>query len=139
MAIDFNYQLPISTDRDRVRFLVGDTNSARALLDDAEIAHALSLASNNILRSAAYACDAIAAKLTRESSISVQGIALTRSTAAEGYKKLAVEYRTRSRILGSNSGLWILKDPAEKAAFLANNNLIPPAIRREMHDNKREM
>ena len=138
MAIDFNYQLPISTDRDRVRFLIGDTNPARPLLDDAEVAHALVLSTNNILRAAAYACDAIAAKLTRESGISVQGISLTRSLSAEGYKKLATEYRARSKAFGTNAGFWILKDPAEKAAFLANSNLIPPAIRREMHDNKRE-
>ena len=139
MAIDFNYQLPISTDRDRVRFLVGDTNSVRPLLDDGEIAHALSLASNNILRAAAFSCDAIAAKLIRESSISIQGINLTRSTSAEGYKKLATEYRARAKSFGPNAGFWILKDPAEKAAFLADKNLIAPAIRREMHDNKREL
>ena len=138
MAIDFSYQLPVATDRDRVRFFIGDTNSARPLLDDAEIAYALSLASNNILRSAAYACDAIAAKLIRESAVSVQGITLTRSLSAEGYKKLATEYRARSKSFGPNAGFWILKDPAEKAAYLADSGLIPPAIRREMHDNKRE-
>ena len=138
MAINFTYALPIEADRDRVRFLVGDTNAARPLLDDAEIAHALSLATNNIFRAAAYACDSIAAKLTRESGVSVQGISLTRSTSAEGYKKLATEYRARSKTFGPNAGFWVLKDPAEKAAYLADNNLIPPAIRREMHDNKRE-
>ena len=138
MAIDFNYQLPISTNRDRVRFLIGDTSSARPLLDDAEVVHALSLASDNILRAAAYACDSIAAKLTRESGISVQGINVTRSTSAEGYKKLATEYRARSKSFGPNAGFWILKDPEEKAAYLANKNLIAPAIRREMHDNKRD-
>ena len=138
MAIDFTYQLPISTDRDRVRFLVGDTNSARPLLDDAEIAHSLSLASDNILRAAAYACDGIAATLIRESSVLVQGINITRSLSAEGYKKLAAEYRARSKSFGPNAGFWILKDPAEKAAFLADRGLIPPAIRRELHDNKRE-
>ena len=136
--MDFTYQLPISTDRDRVRFLTGDTNVARPLLDDAEIDYALSLATNNILRSAAYACDGIAAKLTRESQISVQGINLTRSLSAEGYKKLATEYRARSKKFGSNAGFWILKDPAEKIAYLNDSGLIPPAIRREMHDNKRE-
>ena len=138
MAIDFTYQLPIVADRDRVRFLIGDTNPARPLLDDAEVVHALSLATNNILRAAAYACDAIAAKLTRENAISVQGINLTRSTSAEGYKKLATEYRARSKAFGSNAGFWILKDPAEKAAYLADIKLIPPAIRIGMHDNKRE-
>ena len=138
MAIDFTYQLPIAANRDRVRFLIGDTSSARPLLDDAEVAYALSLATNNILRAAAYACDAIAARLMRESGISVQGITLTRSLSAEGYKKLATEYRARSKAFGPNAGFWILKDPAEKVAYLADSGLIPPSIRREMHDNKRE-
>lgn len=134
-AIDFTYQMPITTDRDRVRFLVGDTNVNRPLLDDGEIAYSLTLGDNHLLRSAAHACDAIAAKFIRDKSVSVSGISITRNFSASEYKDLATEYRRRAKSLSSGS-LWILKDPQDKSDFRADASLVPPAFSREMHDNK---
>ena len=135
MAIEFNYQLPITVDRDKVRFLVGDTNVNRPFLDDHEIAHALTLGGDNVFKSAAYACDAIAARLMRDKSVSVSGITITRNTSASEFKALAVEYRSRSKTLSTKS-LWVLKDPTEKTDFEGDTSLIPPSFSIGRDDNK---
>lgn len=128
-----NYDLPIVKDRDKVRFLIGDTNMDRPFLEDDEIAHSLSLGSDNILRSSAYACDAIAAKLIRDNSISVQGITISRSLSADGFKNLAREYRKRA---STKSSLFTMKVKADKTAYENDAGLIKPDFRKEMHDNK---
>jgi hypothetical protein len=57
--------MAISTDRDRVRLLIGDTDTNDQLFQDDEIAYFLELANNVILSAAAKACDAAAAKYSR--------------------------------------------------------------------------
>lgn len=102
------------------------------MLDDSEIAHALNLGSKNILRSAAWACTFLAAKLTREQTTTIQGLSISRDTSAEGYKKLASEYR---RMAMTRKSLFIVKDVADKNAFIEDLSLIPPEIRKGIHDN----
>lgn len=58
---------PSGNARDRVRFLVGDTDSTDQLLSDEEIAWLLSESPNHYIASA-NACDQIAAQFTRQIS-----------------------------------------------------------------------
>lgn len=79
--------------RDAVRLLVKDNSTLRGtLLQDEEIAFFLSLNGNNVLRGAAYACRALAAReaqAKRVGDLSIQGL-------GENYLKLAAQYESQA-------------------------------------------
>lgn len=81
-----------ATDRDKVRYLVGDTNECDPLVLDEEIDYALQQFSD-VKFAAALVLRALAAKFSREVSMSVGGVGLTNVAArAAGYLTLAKEY-----------------------------------------------
>ncbi len=131
---DWTYTPGSTKPKDRIRFLAGDTNTARKLLLDAEIGTALALGGNNVFRGAAYACDAIAGKFARDSTFTVQGTNAERRDAFDHYKKLAKELRQKASGTGS---LFAVNDPNQKLGFGGDSSLIPPGIRRGMHDFQR--
>ncbi|KKK47189.1 hypothetical protein LCGC14_3157720, partial [marine sediment metagenome] len=88
---DWTYTPGSEKLKDEIRFLCGDTNTARKLLLDGEITTAIRLGGNNKFRSAAYACDAIAGKFARDSTFTVQGTTAERRDAYDHYKELAQE------------------------------------------------
>ena len=131
---DWTYTPGSEKLKDDIRFLVGDTNEARKLLLDGEIATALRLGSDNRFRGAAYACDAIASKLARDSTLSVQGTAVERRDAFNHYKLLAKKYRQKAAGTGS---VFVVNDPDQKTGFEGDSSLILPGIKRGMHDFQR--
>lgn len=99
--------MPISTDRDRVRLLIGDTDAADPLLYDDEIAAHLAyrtyVNSNggtvvNIPAAAADAAGAIAAKFSRQFNFAEDGQRFDRAQKVGHY--LALEERLRRRAGG---------------------------------------
>ena len=61
---------PSSSDRDKVRFLIGDTDTNNQLLQDAEITFLLNQWNSDAYVAAAHACDALAAKFSAKSDYS---------------------------------------------------------------------
>ncbi len=131
---DWTYTPGSTKPKDRIRFLSGDTNTARKLLVDEEIATALALGGDNVFRGAAYACDAIAGKFARDSTFTVQGTSAERRDAFDHYKQLAKELRQKASGTGS---LFAVNDPDQKVSFGNDASLIGPSIRRGMHDFQR--
>jgi hypothetical protein len=86
---------PSSNDRDQVRFLIGDTETARALLTDEEIAFAITEA-GNLYSAAALCCDALASKFSKEVDSTTGPISRSGSQLAEAYRKRASELRSGS-------------------------------------------
>ena len=128
---DWTYTPGSTKLKDQIRLLIGDTNIARKLILDGDITTAISLGGSNLFRSAAYACDAIAAKHARDAQHSVQGVSVTQEAAYAHYKKLAMEYRQKAASTGS---IHAVKDKDQKTAFETNTDLIPPGISKGMHD-----
>lgn len=133
---DWTYTPGSTKLKDQIRLLIGDTNEARRLILDGDIATATTLGGGTLLRSAAYACDAIAAKYARDAQHSVQGVSVTQETAYAHYKKLAAEYRSRAASTGS---IYAVKDFDQKTTFQDNTDLIPPYISKGMHDFQRSI
>lgn len=79
--------------RDAVRLLVKDNSTLRGtLLQDEEIAFFLTLNGNNVLRGAAYACRALAAREARAKRVgdlSIEGL-------GENYLTLAAQYESQA-------------------------------------------
>ena len=78
---------PAASEKDQIRFTIGDTDTTDQQLNDAEIAWLIS-ARGSAAQAAPYAAEAIAAKLARESdsSKSVGDLSLSQSLSARSQK-----------------------------------------------------
>tara|TARA_A100001515_G_scaffold67655_3_gene53806 strand:- start:1513 stop:1956 length:444 start_codon:yes stop_codon:yes gene_type:complete len=90
---------PSSSDRDKVRFLVFDTDTNDQLLSNEELDWLLSQ-NSNIYMAAATAAEAIAAKFAKDISRSVVGISATPGGRADFYLELAE--RLRAQVSSTN-------------------------------------
>jgi hypothetical protein len=91
----FTYVDPNSSDRDKVRFLIQDTDSTDAHLQDAEIAYLLSVWTN-VYAAAAYAAEAIAAKYAHKTNYSRS---IGDLSISESYATSAAEFRELAKTL----------------------------------------
>jgi len=86
---------PKSSSLDAVRYLVRDTDSADPVILDDEIEFALSQNGNNLYRSAADVCDAIALELGRQLTFTGP-ISESAKEKFEQYKQMAAQYRLKA-------------------------------------------
>jgi ribosome maturation protein Sdo1 len=86
---------PSTSDKDAVRYYVGDTNQQRPLLSDEEVQFSVDAFPNQRL-AAAMSADAIAAKFTRESDQRVGDISKALSKVADAFRKLAARLRAEA-------------------------------------------
>ena len=87
MAVTYD----ISTDRGKVRFLVGDTDVDDAFLQDDEIDLCLTLTSSVVRDAAVRACRAIMAKLARDIDTGAGGLNSRKTSRFAQYKELLAE------------------------------------------------
>lgn len=66
----FTYTPDFTLPRDQLRFAIGDTDAADPQLQDAEVAHVLSLEGGNVRRASLRAVDGLIAKWARRVSFS---------------------------------------------------------------------
>lgn len=86
--------MPITTDIEKVRLTIGDTDST--LFTDDEIQYFLNLEGGNILKASAAACDAAATKFARAYDFATDGQSFKRSTMWKAFKDLAASLRARA-------------------------------------------
>ena len=93
MAENWNYSGdPNSSELDRVRFEIGDTDENWPLLNDDEIQYAIDKEAN-LYTAAARCCEAIASKFSREADYSLGPKSVSSSQRAESYRAKARELR----------------------------------------------
>ena len=88
--------MTITTTRDQVRLLIGDTDSTRPILFDDELDLFLTQRADNVLLAAADACDAAAAKFARDYDFKWKDGTFNRSQMVKYYSDLATTLRTRA-------------------------------------------
>lgn len=88
----FTYNSSLSTTRDQVRLLIGDTDAEEPFLMDSELDFLVSLGGNTY-SIAASACEIIAAKFAREVSKSVGSLSLGSQDRQAHYQSLAASLR----------------------------------------------
>lgn len=117
---------PAANDRDAVRWLSGDTDTADRLVTDEEIAFALAEHPTQAL-AAAVVCEAIAAKFAREADRRVGDVSLSASQKAKAYRERAEELRANATILAvpSFGGLTI----SGKEALDEDTDAVQPSFR----------
>lgn len=93
---------PSLSNKDAVRFLIGDTQSDSPLSTDEEIEWSLSINNDNIYRSAADIAEGIAAYFATQAETTVIGpIREENGRRAELYSKKAVELKRKAQEKGS--------------------------------------
>lgn len=94
----FTYVDPTSGDRDKVRFLIQDTDSTDPHLQDAEVNYLISVW-GNVYAAAAYAAETIAAKYAHKTnysrSIGDLSISESYATSAQEFRELANRLRAQ--------------------------------------------
>jgi hypothetical protein len=130
---------PANSDRDAVRLLIGDTDSADQLLQDSEVDYFLGLfgtsGSARVRPAAIRSCDAIAAKFARQVDTTNQGLSVGASKRMEHYQALASELRAQQ---GTEATVFLGGSSYSEAQTLdQNSDLIPPAFRRGQDDYNR--
>lgn len=100
--MSWTYDGDLTNRRDRIRFLVGDTDTNDQLLQDGEINYHIEHFPNDYL-CAAVLCDAIAAKFSRQADVNNAGLSLSASQRAQAYRTRAVELRKEATKIASMS------------------------------------
>jgi hypothetical protein len=93
----FSYTAGSTADRDRVRLEIGDTDSARALFQDAELDDFLAQEGDSVMAASARACETLAVRFAREYSFSADGTSFNKSDVTNHYQRLARRLRNRAR------------------------------------------
>lgn len=129
---------PSTSDRDAVRFKVGDRTESDPLLQDEEIDYLVSQyagGAHAALRASIDAAKAIAAHFARQSTYRIGQVSETLSRKSQAYERLAGELTVELRQLAIVSSKAVAVKTADKAAQEADSTLVKPYVSRGMHDN----
>lgn len=96
------YSSPEASDKDAVRFLIGDTNMDRPLVQNEEIDWLISKwkpVYNTVEYVAAVVADTIAARFAREANFSADGVSVSLANVANQFRELAASLRSQHKSL----------------------------------------
>lgn len=83
----WSYDTALSTDKDKVRLLIGDTDTNNQLLSDEEISYFLT--DSTVNRAALTACESLSAKFAKYTDESMSGDSKSYSQLHDHYASLA--------------------------------------------------
>jgi hypothetical protein len=125
---------PSNSNKDAIRFKIGDTLSTDPILQDEEINYLVSQTSS--LDDAAYnACVSIVAKFSRLADKTVGKVKIMYSQRAKQYKELADQ-------LWLNAGIVVMPyaggvDAVDEQNMNSDNSRVQPSFKKEAFDNHR--
>lgn len=93
----FTYTAGSTADRDRVRLEIGDTDSERALFQDAELDDFLSQEGDSVLGASARACETLAVKFARDYTFSADGSSFQKGSVAQAFRQEAKRLRRKAK------------------------------------------
>lgn len=125
---------PSSSSRDKVRFLIGDTDSTDQLLTDAEVDYTLTVYTDAYL-AGAMCSDVLAAKWSRLADKSVGSLSISYSQRQKNMAELAQRLRRMSATLSSTvapyaGGISV----SDKESQEEDDDRTAPAFSVGMHD-----
>lgn len=100
----YTYSSALSTNLDKVRFLIGDTTETDDSLSDAEITGILTMYPS-VHRAAAAICDRKAADFASRPDISIDGASFRYGERAKMYQELAKAIRSSEKSAAGGFGL----------------------------------
>lgn len=132
----WTYNSDVSTDRDKIRLLIGDTDTTDQLLSDEEIDFVSTQQPNNYY-AAAQCCETIAGKFARDVSTTLEGMSIAKRQRFENYLNMANNLRVMAMRTKPSKpfAASIDKDLKDAYSYKENSNLVQPNFELEMHDN----
>jgi hypothetical protein len=131
----FTYDSPAASEKDAVRFLLGDTTDDGHLLEDEEIDWLISKwkpVHGTTEYVAATAAETIAAKFAREANYSADGVSISLAQLGQQFRELAAQLREqhKSLLVGGTPDVGGIT-PGEQP----DPNILPLDFGTGMHDN----
>ena len=122
---------PSGTNRDAIRFLIGDTDNTDQLTSDEEIAYALA-EEGSVYIAAARVCRSLAAKYARSPDQSIGDLSISYSQRYKQFTELANKLEASARVgIPYAGGI----SQADKDAVTSDTDRIQPAIKVGVHDS----
>lgn len=133
----FTYSAALTTNRDRVRFLLQDTTNTTArpnLLDDSEIDWVLTVEAN-IYMSAALCADALASRFRGQSSKTVGSLSITYSS--QMWSDIAKKLRARGsmHMIPTAGGITV----TDRDAIWENTDLLRPSFFSRLQEDPQQL
>lgn len=97
------YSTSLTTDIDKVRFLIGDTDVSNAVVSNEEITGLVTLM-GSVYLAAAQAADGLAGKYSRSVSFAVEGLRIENTQKYEHYRGLAQTLRAQASLASGGLG-----------------------------------
>ena len=129
------YDPTLSTDKDKVRLTIGDTDTSSQLLSDEEIL-AILVDQPVVLLASAYLCRTLAAKFARDATYKVGDVSVNSSDIAKFYNELADKLDPQGVTAGTVLALPSFGglSQSEKETLLDNTDAVQPSFSRGMND-----
>jgi len=126
--------MAITTDLDKVRLEVGDTDSTAQLLADDEINYLITQ-ERNLWGAAARCCEVISRNFLRKADVRIGrgGTTLTYSVAAKQYAEMATAFRKRAN--GMNAPWAGGRSVDEKNTLAQDPSLVQPLFTKTQFDD----
>jgi hypothetical protein len=124
---------PSASNLDEVRFLIGDTDSADALVQDEEINYAIATEANNRMAAVRIA-RALSSKLSRKVDKDVGDLKIKYSQMAKQFSDLAVFLEKEAVSFGAIPYAGGIGE-SDKESVEDNTDRVSPSIKRAIHDN----
>jgi hypothetical protein len=129
--VAWSYDPGLSTDKDKARFYVGDTDEAYQLLSNEELTALVTL-EGGPLKAAIAALEHLAAKFSRQADTNITDLAVSASQRASAFAQRAIELRKRTRRL---AGIFVGGvSKSTEPGLIADADAKPPMFKRGQDD-----
>lgn len=130
--MSWTYSSTLATDLDRVRFLVGDTDTDDKQVQDGEINYIVGLL-GSVYGAAAAICEALAAKYARKCDKSVGDLSLSMSQKSTAYRAMAASLRSQGSVLCTPTAGGI--SISDKESEESDSDRVTPVFARGQFEN----
>ena len=131
--MSFTYTLPPASDRDRIRFLIQDTDSATHRVEDEEIDMALVENSNRYF-AAALICDALSVRYIARGKITVGRLSIENAQIGEGFASRGQALRRLADSAGMSGPEALGQELTELETVNLDVDRVPDHFSHGMHD-----
>lgn len=129
----WTYDTGLTENRDRVRFLIGDTSQSNQLLQDEELDYALT-SEGNLYAAAALAAESLSGQFSNSVDKSVGDLKLRFADRASRYSALAKVLRQRL-LMNVGFATTGAESISSKDVDEADTDLVVPFFTRDMHES----
>lgn len=134
----WEYDNTLPSDKDKVRFIIQDTNDSEHLLEDEELEWLL-VEQGNVYLAGAAACEVLAGRFrAKVTSKSVGGLSISYANRADEFAKQATLLRTQSGNLATSipTPVWTAQTISEKEERDTDEDRNATPFALGMHDNE---